>query len=58
MRKAIRCKEGVYTVEPLYKDTPHTHCSIQDEGDVYTSGTSGCIPHPYIFVQLLQDSEA
>ena len=23
-----------------------------------TSGTRGCIPHPYIFVQLLQDSEA
>ena len=22
------------------------------------SGTRGCIPHPYIFVQLLQDSEA
>ena len=26
--------------------------------DGKTSGTRGCIPHPYIFVQLLQDSEA
>ena len=37
---------------------------LLNEGDIgmanyeKTSGTRGCIPHPYIFVQLLQDSEA
>ena len=37
---------------------------ILNEGDIgygklwKKSGTRDCIPHPYIFVQLLQDSEA
>ena len=61
MCKPLFCTCIVLMVHSAQPKIGETSIKNQNEGGYRngkTSGTSGCIPHPYIFVQLLQDSEA